>query len=86
MHVAELDLGRHRLFHRAAPRKSKKLRRLHKTVASCGEALIPAALSAVLQWKYEPTSLNGESVSVELQVRVSFNPHKGECTPGRWGS
>lgn len=40
--------------------------------------LIPAALSAVLQWKYEPTSLNGEPVSVELQVRVSFNPHKGE--------
>jgi protein TonB len=28
--------------------------------------LIPAALKDVLQWKYEPTSLNGQPVSVEL--------------------
>jgi hypothetical protein len=39
--------------------------------------LIPAALGAVL-WKYEPTSLNGEPVSVELQVRVELNPHRAE--------
>lgn len=35
--------------------------------------LIPAALRAVLQWKYAPTSLNGEPISVELQVTVNFN-------------
>jgi protein TonB len=35
--------------------------------------LIAAALKAVLQWKYEPTSLNGQPVSVELQVQVHFN-------------
>ena len=35
--------------------------------------LIPAALKAVLQWKYEPTSLNGEPISVRLQVEVHFN-------------
>jgi periplasmic protein TonB len=35
--------------------------------------LIAAALKAVLQWKYEPTSLNGRPVSVELQVQVHFD-------------
>jgi periplasmic protein TonB len=34
--------------------------------------LIPAALEAVLQWKYEPTSLNGRPISVELKVLVNF--------------
>ena len=34
--------------------------------------LIAAALRAVLQWKYEPTSLNGQPISVELQVSVNF--------------
>jgi protein TonB len=34
--------------------------------------LIAAALKAVLQWKYEPTSLNGQPVSVALQVQVNF--------------
>ena len=38
--------------------------------------LIPPALQAVLQWKYEPTSLNGQPVSVELQVQVHFEPRK----------
>jgi periplasmic protein TonB len=32
--------------------------------------LIEAALRAVRQWKYEPASLNGQLVSVELQVQV----------------
>jgi periplasmic protein TonB len=36
--------------------------------------LISAALRAVQQWKYEPTSLNGQPVSVELQVQVHFDP------------
>lgn len=35
--------------------------------------LIDAALKAVLQWKYEPTTLNGQPVSVELQVQVHFD-------------
>lgn len=42
-------------------------------VVSGHPLLIAAALKAVLQWKYEPTSLNGQSVSVELQVQVHFN-------------
>jgi periplasmic protein TonB len=36
--------------------------------------LVAAALRAVLQWKYEPTSLNGQPVSVALQVQVQFHP------------
>ena len=36
--------------------------------------LIPPALKAVLQWKYEPTVLNGQPVSVELEVQVNFAP------------
>jgi len=36
--------------------------------------LLDAALRAVLHWKYEPTSLNGHPVSVELQVLVNFDP------------
>jgi len=34
--------------------------------------LMKAALKAVLLWKYEPTTLNGQPVSVELQVQVHF--------------
>jgi periplasmic protein TonB len=34
--------------------------------------LIAAALKAVLQWRYEPTSLNGQPISVELEVSVTF--------------
>src|SRR5260370_3960196 len=34
--------------------------------------LIPAALKAVLQWKYEPTLLNGTPVAVEMGVTVHF--------------
>jgi protein TonB len=34
--------------------------------------LMDAALKAVLLWKYEPTTLNGQPVSVELQVQVHF--------------
>lgn len=42
-------------------------------VVSGHPLLIQAALSAVLQWKYEPTTLNGQPVSVELVVQVHFN-------------
>jgi periplasmic protein TonB len=34
--------------------------------------LITAALNAVLQWKYEPTLLNGTPVAVEMEVNVNF--------------
>lgn len=35
--------------------------------------LIPAALRAVLQWKYEPTLLNGTPTAVEMEVTVHFS-------------
>ena len=41
-------------------------------VVSGHPLLMDAALKAVLQWKYEPTSLNGQPVSVQLQVQVNF--------------
>lgn len=34
--------------------------------------LIPAAVNAVLQWRYRPYVLNGEPVEVETQVTVNF--------------
>ena len=34
--------------------------------------LIGAALQSVQQWKYEPTRLNGEPVSIEMHVQVRF--------------
>ncbi len=37
--------------------------------------LIPAALSAVEQWKYAPTYLNGVAVSIAMNVTVDFNLH-----------
>jgi protein TonB len=42
-------------------------------VVSGHPLLVSEALKAVLQWKYEPTTLNGQPVSVELQVQVHFN-------------
>jgi periplasmic protein TonB len=35
--------------------------------------LIPAALAAVDQWKYAPTYLNGQPVSIAMQVQVEFS-------------
>ncbi|HXW57816.1 MAG TPA: energy transducer TonB [Candidatus Cybelea sp.] len=34
--------------------------------------LVGAALEAVTSWKYEPTRLNGEPISVEMRVEVHF--------------
>jgi protein TonB len=34
--------------------------------------LIPAALEAVKQWKYEPTYLNDQAIAVQLIVTVTF--------------
>ncbi len=42
-------------------------------VVSGHPLFLPEALKAVLQWKYEPTTLNGQPVSVELEVQVHFN-------------
>jgi TonB family protein len=41
-------------------------------VVSGHPLLMDAALKAVLLWKYDPTTLNGQPVSVELQVQVHF--------------
>jgi periplasmic protein TonB len=35
--------------------------------------LVPAALKAVQQWKYQPTLLNGQPVAVEMKVTVTFS-------------
>lgn len=35
--------------------------------------LIPSALKAVAQWKFEPTYLDGVPVSIEMEVRVTFH-------------
>ena len=43
-------------------------------VVSGHPLLIAAALKAVLQWRYEATSLNGQPIPVVLQVQVHFNP------------
>jgi protein TonB len=45
---------------------------VNATALSGHPMLIPAALKAVLQWKYEPSSLNGQPVSVLLKVFVNF--------------
>jgi protein TonB len=37
--------------------------------------LMPAALQAVLKWKYEPTYLDGMPVSIRMQVTVGFHLH-----------
>jgi len=37
--------------------------------------LIPAALKAVIQWKYEPTILDGAPVDIRMEVEVAFRLH-----------
>jgi protein TonB len=34
--------------------------------------LVPAALEAVRQWRYRPTTLNGEAVEVETLITIIF--------------
>ncbi len=41
-------------------------------VVSGQPLLIPAALQNVSQWKYEPTYLNGEPISLAMVVNVDF--------------
>ncbi len=38
--------------------------------------LMPAAVKAVMKWKYEPTYLDGVAVSIEMKVEVSFHLHE----------
>ncbi len=42
-------------------------------VVSGHPILVPAALSAVKQWRYRPYLLNGEPVEVETNITVTFN-------------
>ena len=35
--------------------------------------LVQAALDAVRQWKYQPTTLNGEAVEVDTTIDVIFS-------------
>jgi periplasmic protein TonB len=42
------------------------------TVISGPSLLVDAAREAVLQWKYSPTILNGEPVSVKTVVKITF--------------
>jgi protein TonB len=42
-------------------------------VISGPELLRGAALSALRQWKYEPSKLNGEAISVEMIVSIQFH-------------
>ena len=34
--------------------------------------LVPAAISAVSQWRYKPYILNGEAIEVETQITINF--------------
>lgn len=44
----------------------------HLAVKSGHPSLAPAAQAAVAQWLYEPTTLNGQPVAVQLDVTVKF--------------
>jgi hypothetical protein len=35
-------------------------------------ALVPAAIEAVKQWKYQPYLMGGEQIEVETSVAISF--------------
>lgn len=41
-------------------------------VVSGNPLLVPAALKAVEQWKYQPTLLNGWPIAVDMEVTVTF--------------
>jgi len=36
------------------------------------ELLVPAAIEAVSQWKYEPLKINGKAVQADTSVRIIF--------------
>jgi len=41
-------------------------------VVSGQKLLIPAALAALKQWRFEPTYLNGQAVAVEFHITIQF--------------
>jgi protein TonB len=49
---------------------------VHIQVKSGHPLLIPAAIEAVKQWRYQPTLLNGEPVEVLTDVEVPFTLQK----------
>jgi periplasmic protein TonB len=46
---------------------------VHARVVSGPALLLAAALQAVMQWKYEPTYLDGTPVSISMEVQVVFH-------------
>ena len=46
-------------------------------VVSGPPLLIPAAVNAVRNWKYEPTFLNDQAIAVQLIVTVKFRLQQG---------
>ena len=56
---------------RAVVTKTGELRNIE--VLKGDPRLIPAALTAVKQWRYTPCLLNGEAVEVITQVDLNFN-------------
>ncbi len=42
------------------------------TVVSGNPVLVPAAVTAVREWRYKPTLLNGQAVEVETLITVNF--------------
>jgi TonB family protein len=43
-----------------------------ENVGAGNPLLVPAALAAVQQWKYQPTTIGGEPVDVETKIYVTF--------------
>jgi protein TonB len=48
---------------------------IHARAVSGPGLLMASALEAVMQWKYEPTILDGTPVPIEMQVTVHFSLH-----------
>ncbi len=46
-----------------------------RVLKSMGQEMDEAAMSAVSQWMYKPTLLNGEPAEVSTDITVSFNLH-----------
>jgi protein TonB len=44
----------------------------HLQVVSGHALLVPAAVAAVRQWRYSPTTLNGDPVEVVAPITVTF--------------
>jgi len=49
---------------------------IHAEVLSGPEVLRPAAIAAVMQWKYRPVMRDGAAVSALTNAAVEFRPHR----------